>query len=133
LSWILTEVAIQGMPSIKLPRAVEDYFAFAELAESGPGRRFTITFSYLEGARIDRLQWWWQVSPGMERGGESAVATQRKIAIERFHQHIERWLINSGRRITGGDPFPVLEQVEVDAYDSPPEVERPLFELVAAG
>jgi hypothetical protein len=25
--------------------------------------------------------------------------------------HIERWLVNSQRRLTGGDPFPLLESV----------------------
>jgi len=97
------------MSNIELPRAVEAYFAFAELPSTHEGRRFTINFTYLEGGRVDRLQWWWQVNAGEERGGEVVRVARRQEAIDRFKRHIEGWLANSRRRLTGGDPFPVLE------------------------
>jgi hypothetical protein len=98
------------MTYIELPRAVEAYFAFAELPATERGRQFTITFTYFEGARLDRLQWWWQVSKAQERAGDALVQSQRQQAIQRFKQHIERWLVNSGRCLKGGDPFPQLEE-----------------------
>jgi hypothetical protein len=97
------------MSHIELPRAVEAYFAFAELPATLQGRRFTITFTYMEGGRLDRLQWWWQLSAAQERSEGSAGNAQRQEAVDRFSRHIERWLANSQRRLTGGDPFPQLE------------------------
>jgi hypothetical protein len=99
------------MTYIELPRAVEAYFAFAELPANGRGRQFTITFTYFEGARLDRLQWWWQVSKAQERAGDAQLQVQnlRQQAITRFKLHIERWLINGGRCLRGGEPFPQLE------------------------
>jgi hypothetical protein len=99
------------MSNIELPRRIEAYFAFAELTSTESGRRFTITFTYFEGARLDRLQWWWQVSVAQERGGDVLLTALRNEAIGRFRVHIERWLVNSQRRLTGGDPFPLLESV----------------------
>jgi hypothetical protein len=121
LSWIPTEVAILKMKNIELPRAVEAYFAFAELPATERGRHFTITFTYMEGARLDRLQWWWQVSKIQERGGEAVVQSLRQEAIARFRQHIERWLINSARCLKGGEPFPQLEScvVATDPANAP--------------
>lgn len=97
------------MTHIELPRAVEAYFAFAELPATGRGRQFTITFTYMEGGRLDRLQWWWQVSKAQERAGDALVQSLRQEAIQRFRQHIERWLSNSNLCLRGGDPFPQLE------------------------
>lgn len=97
------------MKHIELPRALEAYFSFAELPATGRGRHFTITFSYMQAGRPDRLQWWWQVSTSQERMGESMLQRLRQEAIQRFSQHIERWLLNSNRRLSGGEPFPVLE------------------------
>jgi hypothetical protein len=94
------------MSHIELPRSVVDYFAYAELASTDRGRHFTITFTYLEGAKLDRLQWWWQLSKQQDRSGEAQQC--REVAISRFIQHIERWLFNSQRRLTGGLPFPLL-------------------------
>src|SRR5215203_2749535 len=99
------------MTHIELPRAVEAYFAFAELPATGRGKQFTITFSYMEGGRLDRLQWWWQVSKAQERAGDALVQSLRQEAIQRFRQHIERWLANSSLCLRGGDPFPRLESV----------------------
>lgn len=107
------------MTHIELPRAVEAYFAFAELPASGRGRHFTITFTYMENGRLDRLQWWWQVSKAEERAGESMVQKLRQEAIRRFSQHVERWLVNSNHRLTGGDPFPQLEAVAAPASAEP--------------
>jgi CHAD domain-containing protein len=97
------------MTYIELPRAVEAYFAFAELPATERGRQFTITFTYFEGTRLDRLQWWWQVSRAQERAGDALVQGLRQEAIQRFKQHIERWLVNSRRCLRGGEPFPLLE------------------------
>jgi hypothetical protein len=97
------------MTHIELPRAVEAYFAFAELPATGRGRQFTITFTYMEGGRLDRLQWWWQVSKAQERAGDALVQSLRQEAILRFRQHIERWLANSSHCLKGGNPFPQLE------------------------
>ncbi|MEO6079021.1 MAG: hypothetical protein ABIQ86_04485 [Steroidobacteraceae bacterium] len=117
------------MTHIELPRAVEAYFAFAELPATGRGRHFTITFTYMEAGRLDRLQWWWQVSKAQARAGDAQVQTLRQDAILRFRQHIERWLNNSGRCLRGGEPFPQLEALtsaatQTDAA-SQPEAENP--------
>jgi hypothetical protein len=106
---LLTEVANNRMTYIELPRAVEAYFAFAELPATQRGRHFTITFTYFEGERLDRLQWWWQVSKSQDRAGEALLQSARQEAVQRFKQHIERWLINSSRCLKGGEPFPQLE------------------------
>ncbi len=112
------------MTLIELPRAVEAYFAFAELPATDRGRHFTITFTYLEGTRIDRLQWWWQVNKGQEKS-EALVSGMRNEAIARFRQHIERWLTNSGRCLRGGDPFPLLQALPVEAPAEPVSVVSP--------
>ena len=97
------------MSSIQLPRPVEDYFAFAELPPTRQGRRFTITFPYFDGERVDRLQGWWRISGTEERiGGESALESRRDEAVQRFRTHIERWLANSDRSLSDGEPFPRL-------------------------
>jgi hypothetical protein len=109
------------MTHIELPRAVEVYFAFAELPATGRGRQFTITFTYMEGGRLDRLQWWWQVSKAQERAGEALVQSLRLEAIQRFRQHIERWLANSSLCLRGGDPFPRLESAVSAPGESGPQ------------
>ena len=97
------------MAQIELPRPIDSYFAFAELASNRQGRRFTITFPYFEDQRLDRLQWWWQVSGAQERiGGEAGIEALRREAIDRFRQHIERWLETSQKRLFDGQPFPRL-------------------------
>jgi hypothetical protein len=116
------------MTLVELPRAVEAYFAFAELPASERGRNFTITFTYLDGQRVDRLQWWWQVHRGQERsGGEAVLAQLRSEAIMRFRQHIERWLYNSRRCLRGGEPFPLLMPLpqEMEAPAAPEPAEAP--------
>lgn len=108
---ITTEVSVPGMTNIELPRSLEAYFAFAELPANERGRHFAITFTYMEAGRADRLQWWWHVSPSQQRGGEPVLQGLREEAIQRFRQHIERWLVNSARRLSGGTPFPILDQM----------------------
>lgn len=99
------------MKRIELPRPLEDYFAFTELPPGEKGRRFTITFTYFEGERLDRLQWWWHLNAAQERsGGEMALSQARREAIDRFRAHIETWLTNSNRWLAGGEPFPFLEK-----------------------
>lgn len=130
------------MTLIELPRAVEAYFAFAELPATERGRHFTITFTYMEGARLDRLQWWWQVNKGQEKS-EVLLSGLRSDAIARFKQHIERWLTNSGHCLRGGDPFPQLQalpqQAAAPAEAPPPaeparpEVVRPVLRVASGG
>jgi hypothetical protein len=114
------------MTYIELPRAVEAYFAFAELPATERGRHFTITFTYFEAERLDRLQWWWQVSKAQERAGEAMVQGLRQEAILRFKQHIQRWLVNSRRCLKGGDPFPQLEALA--GVEAPAESIQPAAE-----
>jgi hypothetical protein len=111
---------LRVMTLIELPRAVEAYFAFAELPATDRGRHFTITFTYLEGARVDRLQWWWQVNKGQEKS-DALVSGLRTEAVARFRQHIERWLANSGRCLRGGEPFPLLQSLPVETPVAPVE------------
>lgn len=121
----LKVATLRFMTLIELPRAVEAYFAFAELPATDRGRHFTITFTYLDGNRVDRLQWWWQVNKGQEKS-EALVSGLRSDAIARFRQHIERWLTNSGRCLRGGDPFPLLQPAPVEAPVAPVEGAQPV-------
>jgi hypothetical protein len=113
-------VANPVMTQIELSRSIEAYFAFAEIEPNDRGRHFSITFTYLDAGRIDRLQWWWHVNKGQERGGETMLASLKQEAMQRFTQHIDRWLTNSGRRLTGGEPFPVLEARAVEQAAAAP-------------
>lgn len=100
------------MPAIDLPRPLEDYFAHAELEPGRASRRFCITLPYFEGARLEKVQWWWQLGTTKEQLlGPDAVAEMRAKATERFVRHLEQWLGNTGQRLVGEEPIPVLEQV----------------------
>lgn len=95
------------MPLIDLPCALEDYFAFAETDPTRRGRRFSITLAYRQGERLERLQWWYHVSPSQERMFEGhGIAIFRARAIERFRCHIGRWLEITRQRLHGDDPIP---------------------------
>ena len=95
------------MTYIELPRALEDYFAFAEIDPTRNGRRFTISLPYFDGTRLDRLQWWYHLSGAQdERHGDATLKTLRAQAIERFRKHIERWLQNTGQKLYGAEPIP---------------------------
>jgi hypothetical protein len=123
-------VANPVMTQIELSRSIEAYFAFAEIEPNDRGRHFSITFTYLDAGRIDRLQWWWHVNKGQERGGETVLANLKQEAMQRFTQHIERWLTNSGRRLTGGEPFPILE---ARAVEQPAAAPAPATSFAQAG
>ncbi|HUI60354.1 MAG TPA: hypothetical protein VLX90_09025 [Steroidobacteraceae bacterium] len=96
------------MASIDLPRALQDYFAFAETTPTRNGRRFSITLPYREpDGRLNRLQWWYHLSAAKEKAlGESALAALRAEAIDRFHVHIERWLQNTAQILHGDGAIP---------------------------
>jgi hypothetical protein len=98
------------MASIDLPRALQDYFAFAETTPTRNGRRFSITLPYVHAdGRLDRLQWWYHLSPAKEMAlGDSAVDTLRAEAIERFSTHIERWLHNTRQDLFGDGSIPYV-------------------------
>jgi hypothetical protein len=97
------------MPHIDLPRALEDYFAFAETEPTRNGRRFSITLPYMDGDRLDRLQWWYHVTPAQEQMYEgNGLAFHRSRAIERFRRHIERWLELTSQCFHGDEPIPRL-------------------------
>jgi hypothetical protein len=114
------------MAHTELPRALEDYFAFAETTPTRNGRRFVITLPYFSGTgaaqKLDRLQWWYHLSPEAERQmGEAAIATLRAQATEKFRRHIERWLENTRQRIHGEEPIP-----RIDPLAPAPEAAAPL-------
>ncbi|MGH8139688.1 MAG: hypothetical protein ACREVV_16055 [Steroidobacteraceae bacterium] len=98
------------MASIELPRALQDYFAFAETAPTRAGRRFSITMPYLgPDGRLERLQWWYHLSAAKEKAlGDKALQTLRGLAIERFRIHIDRWLQNTAQVLYGDGPIPKL-------------------------
>jgi hypothetical protein len=98
------------MASIDLPRPLHDYFAFAETAPTRNGRRFSITLSYMRAdGRLDRLQWWYHLSPAKEMAlGDAAVERLRSEAIERFSTHIERWLSNTRQDMFGDGAIPYV-------------------------
>ena len=96
------------MASIDLPRALHDYFAFAETTPTRNGRRFSITLPYVRpDGRLDRLQWWYHLSPAKEKAlGDSAPDTLRAEAVVRFTVHIERWLQNTRQDLFGDGAIP---------------------------
>ena len=103
------------MSLIELPRALEDYFACAEIEPTRRGRRFSITLNFYHGERLDRLQWWYHVSPAQEQMFDgSGLAIFRARAIQRFCTHIERWLANTQQYLHGADPIPRIDR-RIDA------------------
>ena len=119
------------MPLIELPRALEDYFAFAETEPTRRGRRFSITLPFFKDNRLERLQWWYHVSPGQEQMFEGhGLAFLRADAIKRFTRHIERWLEINRQHLHGDEPIPqvsalpdALQQLASDATLAPEEIE----------
>jgi len=114
------------MAHIELPRALEDYFAFAETTPTRNGRRFVITLPYFSGTasaqKLERLQWWYHVSPEQERQmGEAAITTLRAQATEKFRRHIERWLENTRQHIHGTEPIPHIDLLLADTAAAAPE------------
>ncbi len=96
------------MASIDLPRPLQDYFAFAETTPTRHGRRFSITLPYVRpDGRLDRLQWWYHLSPAKEKAmGDHAPDTLRAEAIGRFSLHIARWLQNTRQELFGEGAIP---------------------------
>ncbi|MET0984448.1 MAG: hypothetical protein ABW034_03475 [Steroidobacteraceae bacterium] len=99
------------MSLIELPRALEDYFACAEIEPTRRGRRFSISLNFYNGERLDRLQWWYHVSPVQEQMFDgTGLIVFRARAVERFRKHIERWLANTRQYLHGTDPIPHIAQ-----------------------
>ena len=110
------------MQHVELPRAIEDYFAHAETAPTRDGRRFSITLPYMNSGRLDRIQWWWSIGTVQQQiVGDDGFAAHRSRAVERFKRHIERWLINTGQRLLGDGPIPVIEPVPKTEPPAAPE------------
>jgi hypothetical protein len=106
------------MAHIELPRALEDYFAFAETTPTRNGRRFVISLPYFCGSgasqKLDRLQWWFHLNAEQERQmGEAAIATLRAQATEKFCRHIERWLENTRQHLHGEEPIPRIDPLDI--------------------
>lgn len=103
------------MTSIELPRALEDYFAFAETEPTRRGRRFSISLPYFDGDRIERLQWWYHVTAAQEQMYEgTGLVVFRSKAMDRFRRHIEQWLSNTRQRLHGEEPIPRLSRRKTD-------------------
>jgi hypothetical protein len=114
------------MLPIELPRALEHYFAFAETEPTRRGRRFAITLPYYRSGNLDRIQWWYHVSPAEELqfDGE-ALTVYRARATEKFRRHIEQWLVNTGQRLHGDSAIPSvspLNETQPAAVEAPVEM-----------
>jgi hypothetical protein len=120
------------MTLIELPRALEDYFAFAETEPTRRGRRFSISLPYFSGERIHRLQWWYHVTPAQEQMYDgTGLIVFRQRALERFRRHIERWLVNTGHHLHGEDPIPRVSALISTAPAVSSESEtKPLAEVI---
>ncbi len=117
------------MTLIELPRALEDYFAFAETEPTRRGRRFSISLPYFSGERIHRLQWWYHVTPAQEQMFEgTGLIVFRQRAVERFRRHIERWLANTGQHLHGAEPIPCVSPRAV--VTTLMEADKPLAEVI---
>jgi hypothetical protein len=115
------------MPLIELPRALDLYFAFAETEPTRRGRRFSITLPFHNGERIERLQWWYHVSPSQEQMYEGhGVAVLRDRAVAQFCKHIERWLDITRQRLHGEEPIP---RISPQAAVAPAAAQAPVAEV----
>jgi hypothetical protein len=118
------------MQLIELPRALEMYFAFAEMEPTRRGRRFSITLPYYVGERLDRLQWWYHVSPAQEQMHDGhALTVFRERETQRFLRHIEQWLANTQARLHGNDAIPHVSSTKAIA---PVSVDTPVSSEDAA-
>jgi len=122
----------EEMASIDLPRPLQDYFAFAETAPTRNGRRFSITLPYVcPDGRLDKLQWWYHLSPAKEKVLEDAgVEVLRTDASARFQVHIERWLQNTAQVLYGDGAIPQVRsadgpRVPAPAANPPMAAEQP--------
>lgn len=106
------------MAQIELPRRIEEYFAFAEADRQGDVRRFSITLSYLDRGRIERIQAYWRVNATQEAIlGEEGMAARRQQEIERFVNRIDVWLTQSRQRLYGDGPFPCIAPLPAEARE----------------
>jgi hypothetical protein len=114
------------MLHIELPRALEQYFAYAETEATRRGRRFCITLTYYIDDRLDRIQWWYHVSPAEEQMFDGdAINVFRARATERFRRHIEQWLVNTRQRLHGEDAIPRISPVTAAEQSSAEAVQEP--------
>jgi len=105
---------------IELPRALEEYFAYAETDPTRKGRRFSITLPFYSNNRLDRLQWWYHVSSAQEEMFDGdGLSVFRTRATERFRRHIEQWLHHTNQRLHGDDAIPRITS-------APKSLEAPL-------
>jgi hypothetical protein len=112
--------------NVELPRPLETYLAFAEGERGRDCRRFSITLSYLDCGRMDKLQWWWRLGETEESLlGADGIEARRRRETERFLRHIERWLSNNARSLHGEGPFPCLSALPV-AESNPVTSTEPL-------
>jgi hypothetical protein len=114
---------------IELPRALEEYFAYAETEPTRKGRRFSITLPFYSGDRLDRMQWWYHVSPSEELMYEGeGLAVFRARATARFLRHIERWLGNTNQRLHGEDAIPRITPLPKIAPAPAPAADAAIIE-----
>ncbi|MET0659749.1 MAG: hypothetical protein ABW110_16495 [Steroidobacteraceae bacterium] len=114
------------MSLIELPRALEDYFACAEIEPTRRGRRFSISLNFYNGERLDRLQWWYHVSAVQEQMFDgTGLVVFRERAIERFRKHIERWLANTRQYLHGTEPIPRIAQRAASPAMPGPDLQEP--------
>jgi hypothetical protein len=121
------------MTHIELPRALEDYFAYAEIDPTRAGRRFVISLPYFDGDRLDRLRWWYHLTRDQEqRLGDAMLATLRAHATAAFRKHIERWLQNTGKRLHGADPIPHVDPITASEPVAEPPIDATPVDTPAA-
>ena len=120
------------MLPIELPRALEEYFAYAETEPTRRGRRFSISLPFYCGDRLDRLQWWYHVSPAEEAMFDGdGVTVFRARATERFRRHIERWLVNTQQRMHGDDAIPRISAAPTSTVEPAAHSELQIAPLAA--
>jgi hypothetical protein len=118
---------------IELPNALEHYFAFAETEPTRRGRRFAITLPYYSGDRLERIQWWYHVSPAQELQFDGqALLIYRARAADRFRRHIEQWLVNTDQRLHGDEAIPRISPMKTEAASEPAETSSPDLEAPTA-
>jgi hypothetical protein len=117
---------------IELPRALEEYFAYAETDPTRKGRRFSITLPFYANNRLDRLQWWYHVSTAQEEMFDGdGLSVFRTRATERFRRHIEQWLYNTNQRLHGDDAIPRITAA-ITLHEAAPSLAAAIIALPEA-